>query len=388
MRKMSEHVAHRLERSKLREFFDGVIQPRLEWEGASKSHIERHAAAVEYVERFSKSPLSPDEIDEQLILNFDAWLWRQGISDGRRRDVVESLRRIVAVYTPDRDKVRTNRRQRRRLPDPATGSVRRFFEETYITHRLAGRSARYVDDCRMVLYRLHEHFERDIEVAEQSDALASAHVTWLADRGVTTTTINNHLAVWFAIWRHAQKLGLVDKGPTLRKLPKIHNAPDAWSATEMAAILDHCDAARDKPIAGHAAGDWWRALIYTVWYTGVRRRALMAIRRDDVDLHSGWIRVRGDAMKNRRGKPFRLGPDCLALSAQFGIRRASCCSTSRTTAARSTSSSDGSSRRPAYLAAIRTSAVCTRFGAARPPRSRRRKASAPHKRFSGIARWP
>ena len=147
-----------LERSKLREYVEGVFLPRLASDGASKSHLERHEAALEYVERFVRQPLAPEDLDDQLILNFEAWLWRQGLSDDRRRDLVESLRRIRNAYTPQNDRHRTKRSCRPTLPEPAAGTARHYYETVYAPIHLVGRTARYIDESRAAFWRLHEHY--------------------------------------------------------------------------------------------------------------------------------------------------------------------------------------------------------------------------------------
>jgi integrase len=307
----------RCERSKLREFVERVIVPALERNGASKSHIERHNAAVEYVERFVKEPLDPGDIDAQLVLNFDAWLWRKGISDSRRRDLVESLRRIAAAYTPDRKRCRTNRSTRRVLPEPIAGSLRHYYETVYVVIHLLGRTARYVDENRATLWRLYEHYGRDLLLTEFTDALIAQHVAYLLEQGLKPATINTgHVAVIRAILRHAYERGLVERVPKIRNLAVEQNQPDSWSAEQVAAFIE---AASPRPIAGIDAGDWWECATRILWYSGIRRRTLLAIRRSppDVDLETGWLRVPGSAMKNRKGKPFRLGEDCLESIARI-----------------------------------------------------------------------
>ena len=311
MRRMTEQSGDRPERSELRRFFDEVFRPNLVRDEASSTHLEIHSAAVEHLERFVKRPLAPADIDDELLLNFESYLWRQNLSDNRRRNLVESLRRIARAYTPA-PTLTVNRRERRNLPTAPVGSLRNFHESVYIPQRLAGRSDDHIDQSGCVFYRLYEHFGRDVMAEEQTDALAAAHVVWLLDLGLSPASVNRHLSIWFATWRYAHQLDLVDKLPTLKKLPREYASPDAWTPAEIAALLDHADAASDRPIGPHAAGDWWRALIFVVWYTGIRRRAVLGLSPADLDTRTGWLRVPGKLMKNRRGQSFRLGPDGLA----------------------------------------------------------------------------
>jgi integrase len=150
--------------------------------------------------------------------------------------------------------------------------------------------------------------------------MLSDHIRWLLELGLRPATINTgHVAVIKAILRHAYDRGLIDRVPASRKLPVELDEPDAWSPAQIAAFIEACPAAWDKPIAGIAAGDWWSCLAYIVWYSGIRRRAVLAIRRNppDVDLQTGWLHVPGSSMKNRRGQKFRLGDDALAAIARI-----------------------------------------------------------------------
>ena len=74
-------VAERLERSELRRFWEEVLRRQLGGDGRKSSVLEIHAAAIEHLEGFCKRPLLPGEVDEELLLNFDSYLWRQGISE-------------------------------------------------------------------------------------------------------------------------------------------------------------------------------------------------------------------------------------------------------------------------------------------------------------------
>jgi integrase len=120
------------------------------------------------------------------------------------------------------------------------------------------------------------------------------------------------MAPWFATWRYAHRLGHVDRLPTLRKLPCVQEEPDSWSLQEIQAIFAACPAGSPRPIAGIAAGQWWEALLRVTWYTALRRRAVLGLRRDDLDLLTGWLRVPARLMKNGRGQSFRVGPDAIA----------------------------------------------------------------------------
>jgi integrase len=86
---------------------------------------------------------------------------------------------------------------------------------------------------------------------------------------------------------------------------------DAWTEEEVIRLLDAASAWPGEIILGVAAGDFWRALLLTLWYTALRRRAIFELTLDDVDFDTGWLHVPASAMKNRTAKKFRLGADAL-----------------------------------------------------------------------------
>jgi integrase len=56
------------------------------------------------------------------------------------------------------------------------------------------------------------------------------------------------------------------------------------------------------------AAEWWRALLVTVWVTGMRKGALLALQWEDVDLKTGRAVSRGQDNKGKRPHPVKLGP--------------------------------------------------------------------------------
>lgn len=314
MRHTKEQTEGRLERSKLRAFGEDVVIRQFKRDGASSSHIERHQATINYAERFAKDPIGPEDVDPQFLLSYDAWLWRKGISESRRRDLVESLKRIAVAWSPHQTKLRTKRCARRILPDPPPGSVRHQYETVYAPIVLVGRSARYIDENRAAFWRLYEHYGRDpLMEAFRGGFLIAEHMTYLIGQGLKPATINSgHVAIIGAVLRDAHRRGTIDFEPIYRKLPiEVRTTPDSWTSEQVAAFYEACDASDLRRVRPIRPADWWRALVQVVRYTGLRRRALFAIRRADVDLETGWLTVPGSSMKNRRGDVLRLGADAL-----------------------------------------------------------------------------
>jgi integrase len=70
---------------------------------------------------------------------------------------------------------------------------------------------------------------------------------------------------------------------------------------DFATIYQACDEqARWPEDQPYPAADWWRALLITAYMTGWRISALLALRRDDVDLDAGTALSRAKDTKGKR----------------------------------------------------------------------------------------
>jgi integrase len=129
----------------------------------------------------------------------------------------------------------------------------------------------------------------------------------LLDAGRSPVTVNKYRAMLFAIWRHAAEEGLVKRGPRMRKLRQPKNSPDAWSLPELRSIFEaagnYCPDAWYGPVPKNL---WWVAALLVVYETAIRRRSLLAIRPENIELHDGTLYVAGEDMKDGDGQEYQL----------------------------------------------------------------------------------
>lgn len=307
---MASRISATAPSKSLRCFYEQVVHPSFVRMGKSSSHLERHSAAVSHFEQFYGGDIPPGDIDEDLLIRFDAYLWKEIQSDQRHRNLSESIRRIVGKFDPEQW---IDRRVRRPLPDPLAGTLRHFFEKIYVPHRLIGRAESTIQEYRSAFYKLQEHYKRDITLAEMNDDVAAEHFKWLLDSGIQATTINTgSRAAWFAVWRYAFEMGHVDRPPKIRKLPQFTTEPDAWSRDEVERIVSCCWIVEGQKIERIPAEQWWDAVFRTLWYTALRLGTLRGLCRADVDLDNGKLSVPPELMKNRHSKKFQLGSDAIS----------------------------------------------------------------------------
>lgn len=203
------------------------------------------------------------------------------------------------------------------LPDPEPGTVRHFFETVYRPQRLIGCSASGLVKARTCIRFLHDHYGRDIRLEEQTDELAADHLEWALKKGILPITVNTaYRSTWFAVWRLAYEKHLVDRLPTVRKLRVHQNEPDSWHVLEVNRLVEATNElqvyGRDK-IAGIPLALYWEAIFRVQWWTALRRKTLLQLRRADIDLDKALLTVPATFMKNKRGKKFCLGPDAIEI---------------------------------------------------------------------------
>jgi integrase len=280
----------------------------------SSTELARYDRAVKLIDELAGGELRLRDVNEALLVQFCLRRqWRR--TDQYRRQLADCIRAIVRAWRPGALAPAGDQ-----LLTAAPGSLRWLFESVYLPQRLIGCSKVHLSDSRTTLAYLHDHYGRDLPIAELTDALLADHLAWLLSRGLRPVTVNKHRATLCALWKFAHSRGFIDCLPLVPKL-KVHvREPDAWSVNQVAAIIaaaGHFQPTRTYD--GIPRNLWWRAALLTTWYTALRRSSLLALRRSDVNLQTGWLNVPPEQMKNRRGKKYRLGHDAVAAISAIWI---------------------------------------------------------------------
>jgi integrase len=180
------------------------------------------------------------------------------------------------------------------------------FREQYEANILPG----VAEATRYEVTGALDHFERIVKPAKVSH-LATVHIDqFIAARrkergkaeGTTASpaTINKELRHLKAVLGKAQEWG------HLPGLPKFHmeKAPKKLHVyvppEHFAKLYAACDGMTLPDKLPYPAADWWRGLLITAYLTGWRIGALLALRRDDVDLEAGVALSRAEDTKGKR----------------------------------------------------------------------------------------
>lgn len=197
-------------------------------------------------------------------------------------------------------------------------AIREYWQHAYRVRRLGGASP------STITYHLHEldnfdHAFRSI-LAEQNKPPREPVLADLRDEvlsavmrrrvqvdGCSAATANKIHKVITPIWRMAKRNGLVEQLPDVELFPVPRRVRSVPTPSRLEQIIEAC---RQAPgyVDKIPARLWWPALCLVDVNLGVRIRALMNVRRADLDLENRRVLVRGEFQKHGADQWFELLP--------------------------------------------------------------------------------
>jgi integrase len=125
---------------------------------------------------------------------------------------------------------------------------------------------------------------------------------------VSPATVNKELRHLRAVLRKAWKWEYLPKDVDFEFLKEPGKLPTYIPPDDFAAIYHACDQARLPRDQSYPAADWWKGLLMTGYMTGWRIGAMLALRREDVDLEKGTALTRAEDNKGKRDQIIHLHP--------------------------------------------------------------------------------
>ncbi len=125
-------------------------------------------------------------------------------------------------------------------------------------------------------------------------------------------TVNKELRHVKAALHKARRWKYLAAVPDFDMEREPRHLPVFLTPEHFAAVYRVCDQARRPACQGYTAGDWWRGLLVTVYLTGWRIGAVLALRRADVDLDKGEALTRAEDTKGGRDQLVPLHPVVVA----------------------------------------------------------------------------
>lgn len=110
-------------------------------------------------------------------------------------------------------------------------------------------------------------------------------------RQVSPRTVNADLRAIQAALRVAVEWGYLKESPRFRFLPVPETLPVYITPADFDLLYEACHVAYLPEVQGIPAPDWWRALLTVGYMTGLRIGELLTIRRDQVDVTAGTLKL-------------------------------------------------------------------------------------------------
>ena len=125
---------------------------------------------------------------------------------------------------------------------------------------------------------------------------------WLAglyDQKLSAVTVRRKLAAVRAVFKFSLQEGVISKNPATRlRTPKVkQRLPDVMSAEKTNNLIDAVEAGDIVELPDKERDV---ALLELMYGCGIRVSELVGINLEDIDLRSGWLRVRGKGNKERQ----------------------------------------------------------------------------------------
>jgi len=120
----------------------------------------------------------------------------------------------------------------------------------------------------------------------------------LYDQRLTTVTVRRKLAAVRALYKFLQQEGIVPANPAKRmRTPKVkQRLPDVMSEEKTNRLIDTVE---ERELIEKPSHDRDLAFLELLYGCGIRVSELVGINLEDIDLRTGWLRVRGKGNKER-----------------------------------------------------------------------------------------
>lgn len=174
--------------------------------------------------------------------------------------------------------------------------LKAFYLERYEKLALRSRRPNTKRLYRITLRMFNLYLNREATLDDLNDETVSGFAAWRLDNGLAKRSVNKDLFNLLALWRWAHKKGAVKTWPDVALESPPVRVPVALLREEIAAVMESIDF-ETLPVGRCSGPSFWRALLLTIWDTGERIGALVALTWDRVDLKTGWVRFRAEDRK-------------------------------------------------------------------------------------------
>jgi site-specific recombinase XerD len=311
------------DRPTLAEYFENVFLPE-KLSDTTINLVYQYRTAINAFCEYTGRNILVADVTESMVDAFEPWCRANG-KDSNAGKYRRHIAAVMRMARPGQFDPKPAGPPRGINPALDEGTLWHFFQTVYRPQRHAASPGGTIEDFESVIRCFYRFVERAVLVTDFSNELIAAYMEHLRGRDRTRATVNKHRRVLLALWRFAKRRKLLAEYPDVDPLRDLRRIPTAWWPDEMFRIVksgaEHpgtitCDAGNIP------AGAFWEALLRTAYNTGARVSALLTVRRDDVDLDSGFVRIDAERQKHRTDGLYKLLPETLtAIRAIWKPRR-------------------------------------------------------------------
>ena len=199
-------------------------------------------------------------------------------------------------------------------PEATWDQFRAEYEQKVVS-RLAPRT-------QTLVFRALDHWERIVAPTKMGAIRTATVDDFIAARRkdqstrhpgelVTASTVNKDLRHLKAVLKKAFKWKYLPELPDFEFLREPKRLPAILEPDHFALLYRACDR-MDKPASqAYPPADWWRALMVTLYMTGWRVGATLALKRADIDFSKGTALTRAEDTKGNRDQRVPIHPEVL-----------------------------------------------------------------------------
>ena len=172
------------------------------------------------------------------------------------------------------------------------------FENLYKPQRLINCNPETSRQYRFMLTLFERHLEYEPTIGDLTEAVVCGFLNTYSE-GRSPATVNkarNHL---LAIWNFLAKKQMVETFPDIRPIKCFQRTPVAWDTHQVELLLNSAAALPGEVVPGISRSQFFTTLLLLAYDTGLRRGALMGLRRADVDLRRGFVLARAETQKQK-----------------------------------------------------------------------------------------
>ncbi len=205
-------------------------------------------------------------------------------------------------------------------------TLMQFFDQVFcLKPEIAGGSPRTIDVYRVDVRLLNKVFRarlletepdakvRDMRPSDFATDLIERTMAFQLNQGRSRSTCNRVRRVANSIWNWAQEKGYSEASQ--KKVSKYREPirePVAWSIEEFERIL-FAAGELTGTVGPFSESEWFAALLWTVYNSGVRITAVMAIQWDWIDLGERRLVIEPEVQKDSEGQVVKLIPETVEL---------------------------------------------------------------------------